>query len=108
MMRLKLCDDAKLASTENYHSLQHDTRVLNGEKNPNLFPKPVYEAPPYAQRKAMYKARRHANHGRTAAVADPTNPKDQELYNALCRGDDLMVRSALFNMAGPVCFLMEK
>ena len=37
---------------------QHDERVMKGEQNGNLFPKPVYEEPPQEQRARMVQSRR--------------------------------------------------
>ena len=47
------------ANTNNtYYDYQHDERVMKGEQNGNLFPKPVYEEPPQEQRARMVQSRR--------------------------------------------------
>eukprot|EP00094_Tigriopus_californicus_P009767 TCALIF_09416-PA protein Name:"Similar to P4HA2 Prolyl 4-hydroxylase subunit alpha-2 (Gallus gallus)" AED:0.25 eAED:0.25 QI:0/0.66/0.5/1/1/1/10/0/816 len=68
----------------------HDERVLNGDKDPNLFPKPVYEEPPFQQREKIYQTihdKLMKNLTSPHLVHD--NEDDIPRFNALCRGEEL-------------------
>lgn len=68
----------------------HDERVLNGEKDPNLFPKPVYEEPPFQQREKIHQSTHEKlmkNLSSPHLVHD--NEDDIPRFNALCRGEEL-------------------
>lgn len=72
----------------------HDERVLNGEKDPNLFPKPVYEEPPFQQREKIHQSTHEKlmkNLSSPHLVHD--NEDDIPRFNALCRGEELRVKS---------------
>ena len=73
----------------------HDEKVLQGEKNPHLFPRPVYEESPTEQRSRMYVATREklqtqAARAEAKVVAAPPDD-DTVRFNALCRGEELRV-----------------
>ena len=84
------------------YSFQHDERVLKGERSPNLFPKPVYEEPPFQQRETIFKNQRidfHRNLTRLARAIESGNRNQESLmkemdvprFKALCRGEELRV-----------------
>ena len=66
---------------------QHDSRVLKGEKGPNLFPKPVYDEPPFEQRRKMYEI--HDIEFAKNMTKVQTEAMDYPRYKALCRGEEL-------------------
>lgn len=66
----------------------HDTKVLKGEKSPELFPKPVYEEAPFDQReKVILETRQKFQKNVTSMVK--FEAYDIARYNALCRGEEL-------------------
>ena len=70
----------------------HDTKVLNGERSPELFPKPVYEEAPFDQReKVILQTREKFQKNITSLVR--FDAYDIPRYNALCRGEELRVNT---------------
>ena len=68
----------------------HDTKVLNGERSPDLFPKPVYEESPYDQRERLNnEIRKQFEANRTTSVQ--LEDYDMPRFAALCRGEELRV-----------------
>ena len=81
---------------------QHDERVLKGERGPNLFPKPVYEEPPFTQREHIYKNQRIEFHRNLTELSQAIKSghrnqdklmeqMDLPRFKALCRGEELRV-----------------
>ncbi len=84
----------------------HDTKVLNGEKSNELFPKPVYEESPYDQReKVILEARRKFQENITSLIKMETF--DVPRYNALCRGEELRVSLQYFRFFGREGFVSK-
>lgn len=75
------------------HAAQlHDDRVMKGERDINLFPKPVFEEPPMQQREKIYAhtmKRLMQNDTDSADVVTETFEDDLPRFNALCRGEEL-------------------
>jgi len=66
----------------------HDTKVLKGEKSPQLFPKPVYEEAPFDQREKVIQENKEAFQKNVTSMIK-YEKYDIERFNALCRGDEL-------------------
>ena len=76
-------------------SEQHDSRVLNGEKSPDLFPQPVKMISPFKQRETVYQQLNEEfkrNQTRISGTIDHMGTMDLPRYKALCRGEELRVR----------------
>ena len=98
--------------------MQHDERVLKGERGPNLFPKPVYEEAPFQQRENIFKAQRvefHRNLTLLAQAIQTNQPNQQKLmekmdmprFKALCRGEELRVSTTFMHKYDPsVCIFI--
>ena len=75
---------------------EHDERVMAGEANGNLFPRPVYEEPPQEQRSKLVQSRvlraraRVATNRSELGLLDPSD--DGWNFAALCRGEELRAR----------------
>ena len=67
---------------------EHDDRVMAGERNSNLFPKPVYEEPPTHQRtKISQSVVHHVANNRSELKLKKVD--DGWNFAALCRGEEL-------------------
>jgi len=68
---------------------EHDDRVMAGERNGNLFPRPVYEEPPQEQRSKLIASlpKRVANNYSEIGLLQPSD--DGWNFAALCRGEEL-------------------
>ena len=80
---------------------------MKGERSPNLFPKPVYEEPPFQQRENVYKNQRIEFHRNLTLLAHATSvghgnqqklmeQMDLPRFKALCRGEELRVIYIIF------------
>ena len=78
---------------------------MKGERSPDLFPKPVYEEPPFQQRETIFKNQRiefHRNLTRLAQAIQSGQGDTEQLmkkmdlprFKALCRGEELRVSSS--------------
>ena len=72
----------------------HDTKVLKGEKSPELFPKPVYEEAPFDQREKVISETREKFQKNVTSMVK-FEAYDIARYNALCRGEELRVSKHL-------------
>ena len=75
---------------------------MKGERGPNLFPKPVYEEPPFTQREHIYKNQRIEFHRNLTVLSQAIESghrnqdklmeqMDLPRFKALCRGEELRV-----------------
>jgi len=68
---------------------EHDERVMKGEQNGNLFPKPVYEEPPQEQRARMVQSRKKKVAKDISELGLIDHNDDAFNFAALCRGEEM-------------------
>ena len=84
--------------------LQHDNRVMKGERSANLFPKPVHDEPPAVQRKKLHTMMKQDLEKKNK-LSTYNNDMDSLRYAALCRGEDFRVSSNVFYILCRMAYL---